>query len=89
MTSPSWRGVVPGRPTQPVNWLLMLGVSRNGRPDLAERLRADILAAIEHAGFAEHFDPLTGKGAGGGSLSWTARAYLVLARSSPQREASL
>ena len=49
--------VVPGRPTRPVNWLLILGLSRNGRPDLAERLRADTLAAIERAGFAERFIP--------------------------------
>ena len=45
------------------------------------------LAAIEHAGFAEHFDPLTGEGGGGGSFSWTAAAYLVLAEADPRRDA--
>ena len=78
-----WRGPVWAI----LNWLLILGLSRNGRPDLAERLRADTLAAIEHAGFAEHFDPLTGEGGGGNSFSWTAAAYLVLAEAGPQRDA--
>jgi glycogen debranching enzyme len=80
-----WRGPVWAI----VNWLLILGLGRNGRPDLAERLRAGTLAAIERAGFAEHFDPLTGEGGGGGSFSWTAAAYLVLANSnSSMRQAS-
>ena len=78
-----WRGPVWAI----VNWLLILGLSRNGRPDLAERLRADTLAAIERAGFAEHFDPLTGDGGGGGVFSWTAAAYLVLAEAGPRHDA--
>jgi mannosylglycerate hydrolase len=80
-----WRGPVWAI----VNWLLILGLSRNGRPDLAERLRADTLAAIERAGFAEHFDPLTGEGGGGGAFSWTAAAYLVLAESAPRNDAAV
>jgi hypothetical protein len=69
-----------------VNWLLILGLHRNGRLDLAERLRAGTLAAIERAGFAEHFDPLTGEGGGGSSFSWTAAAYLVLTELDPRRD---
>jgi mannosylglycerate hydrolase len=79
-----WRGPVWAI----VNWLLILGLRRNGRPDLAERLRMGTLAAIERAGFAEHFDPLTGEGGGGGSFSWTAAAYLVLAEVDSRRDAS-
>jgi hypothetical protein len=79
-----WRGPVWAI----VNWLLILGLHRNGRPDLAERLRMGTLAAIERAGFAEHFDPLTGEGGGGGSFSWTAAAYLVLAEADLRRDAS-
>jgi hypothetical protein len=79
-----WRGPVWAI----VNWLLILGLHRNGRPDLAERLRTGILTAIERAGFAEHFDPLTGEGGGGGSFSWTAAAYLVLADADSRLEAS-
>jgi glycogen debranching enzyme len=76
-----WRGPVWAI----VNWLLILGLSRNGRADLAARLRADTLDAIERAGFAEHFDPLTGEGGGGSTFSWTAAAYLVLAELDPPR----
>ena len=79
-----WRGPVWAI----VNWLLILGLRRNGRSDLAERLRMGTLGAIEHAGFAEHFDPLTGEGGGGGSFSWTAAAYLVLAEVDSRRDAS-
>jgi glycogen debranching enzyme len=57
-----WRGPVWAI----VNWLLILGLRRNGRLDLAERLRTGTLTAIETAGFGEHFDPLTGEGGGGG-----------------------
>jgi len=77
-----WRGPV----WAVVNWLLILGLHRNGRLDLAERLRAGTLAAIERAGFAEHFDPLTGEGGGGSSFSWTAAAYLVLTELDPRRD---
>ena len=69
-----WRGPVWAI----MNWLLILGLRRNRLPDLAERLRSGTLAAIERAGFAEHFDPLTGEGGGGGTFSWTAAASLVL-----------
>jgi hypothetical protein len=64
------------------------GPSRHGRPDLAERLRRGTLGAIERAGFAEHFDPLTGEGGGGGSFSWTAAAYLMLAEVDSRRDTS-
>jgi glycogen debranching enzyme len=76
-----WRGPVWAI----VNWLLILGLRRNRQPKLAERLRQGTLAAIERAGFAENFDPLTGEGGGGSSFSWTAAAYLVLAESDPPR----
>ena len=76
-----WRGPVWAI----MNWLLILGLRRNGLLDLAERLRVGTLDAIERAGFAEHFDPLTGEGGGGGTFSWTAAAYLVLAELDPPR----
>jgi glycogen debranching enzyme len=76
-----WRGPVWAI----MNWLLILGLRRNGLLDLAERLRVGTLHAIERAGFAEHFDPLTGEAGGGGTFSWTAAAYLVLSRLDPHR----
>jgi hypothetical protein len=75
-----WRG-----PVCAMNWLRILGLRRNGLLDLAERLRVGTVDAIERAGFAEHFDLLTGEGGGGRTFSWTAAAYLVLTELDPQR----
>jgi hypothetical protein len=71
-----WRGPV----WAVVDWLLAEGLVRNGRPDAAAALLRPLLAAIVREGFAEYFDPLTGKGLGGGRFSWTAAAWLVLSR---------
>ena len=46
------------------------------------------LAAIERAGFAENFDPVTGEGGGDSSFSWTAAAHLVLVEPAPPPPAS-
>ena len=69
-----WRGPV----WLIANWMLIDGLRRNGRPDLAERIRCDSLALVERAGFAEYFDPLTGEPLGGSRFSWTAAMYLHL-----------
>jgi hypothetical protein len=58
---------------------------RDGLLDLAERLHAGTLDAIGRAGLAKHLDPLIGECGGGGTLSWTAAAYLVLTELDPQR----
>jgi glycogen debranching enzyme len=63
-----------------INWLLIAGLRRNGRPDLAERLRAATVQAVERQGFAEYFDPLTGEGCGGLDFSWTAAVYIEMTR---------
>jgi hypothetical protein len=73
-----WRGPV----WLIVNWMLIDGLRRNGRSDLAERIRRDSLALVERAGFAEYFDPLTGQPLGGSRFSWTAAMYLHLAADS-------
>ena len=69
-----WRGPV----WAVINWLLIDGLLRNGRPDMAEELRQVTVKAIEKYGFAEYFDPLTGEGCGGLGFSWTAAAYMEL-----------
>jgi hypothetical protein len=69
-----WRGPV----WLIVNWMLIDGLQRNGRPDLAARIRRDSLALVERAGFAEYFDPQTGQPLGGSEFSWTAAMYLHL-----------
>ncbi|MCJ8521418.1 hypothetical protein ABID21_004505 [Pseudorhizobium tarimense] len=63
-----------------INWLLIDGLIRNGQPDMAQSLRASTIGAIESEGFAEYFDPTTGEGCGGLGFSWTAAAYLWMAR---------
>lgn len=69
-----WRGPV----WAVINWLLIDGLERNGRREMAEGLRKSTINAIESNGFAEYFDPLTGEGCGGSEFSWTAAAYMEL-----------
>jgi hypothetical protein len=70
-----WRGPV----WAVINWLLIDGLRRNGAAALAEDIRLGLLSAMENAGFAEYFDPLTGEGLGGDAFTWTAAAWLTLA----------
>jgi hypothetical protein len=58
--------------------MLIDGLRRNGRADLAARIRHESLALVERAGFAEYFNPLTGAPLGGSAFSWTAAMYLHL-----------
>lgn len=69
-----WRGPV----WAVINWLLIDGLRRNGRAEMAEDLRKSTIRVIETSGFAEYFDPLTGEGCGGHEFSWTAAAYMEL-----------
>ncbi len=71
-----WRGPVWAI----INWYLIEGLRRNGETALAARIEAGMVAAMERAGFAEYFDPLTGEGCGGLAFSWTAAAYLLMTR---------
>jgi alpha,alpha-trehalase len=73
-----WRGPV----WLIMNWMLIDGLRRSGRADLATRLRHDSLALVERTGFAEYFNPLTGESLGGSAFSWTAAIYLHLAAGS-------
>jgi hypothetical protein len=73
-----WRGPV----WLIMNWMLIDGLRRSGRADLATRLRHDSLALVERTGFAEYFNPLTGEPLGGSAFSWTAAIYLHLAAGS-------
>lgn len=70
-----WRGPVWAI----VNWMIAEGFAAAGEAASAERIRNDTRGLIAGAGFAEYFDPLTGKGAGGGTFSWTAAIALLLA----------
>lgn len=71
-----WRGPVWAI----INWYVIEGLRRNARPDLADRIERGMVVAMERAGFAEYFDPVTGEGCGGNAFSWTAAAYLLMTR---------
>jgi hypothetical protein len=69
-----WRGPV----WAVINWLVADGLRANALDDLARRIEAGTVQAIDKTGFCEYFDPTTGEGLGGDAFSWTAAAYLVL-----------
>jgi glycogen debranching enzyme len=69
-----WRGPV----WAVVSWMIARGFARQGRSDIAARLDAALVAAIDHAGPCEYFNPETGQGLGGASFSWTAAIRLLL-----------
>ena len=73
-----WRGPV----WLIMNWMLIDGLRRNGRAELAARIRQDSVALVERTGFAEYFNPLTGEPLGGSAFSWTAALYLLFAAES-------
>jgi len=57
-------------------WLVAVGLETHGDAQLADRLKADIVALVVKAGMREYFDPRTGSGHGTSSFSWSA-ALLV------------
>lgn len=67
-----WRG-----PVWPVmTWLLWWALRRDGQAAHARELRRLALEQLERGGFAEYFDPFTGKPLGSGAQSWTAAVAL-------------
>jgi putative isomerase len=69
-----WRGPV----WAPTTLLLVDGLRRGGRADLAERIARDFAAACAAEGMAENFDALSGAGLRDRSMTWTASVLLVL-----------
>jgi glycogen debranching enzyme len=69
-----WRGPVWAM----MNWMIADGFAASGNAAMAARVRDDTRRLIEGAGFCEYFDPIAGRGAGGGDFSWTAAIYLML-----------
>ena len=60
----------------------------SGHIELADEVSARFLALCETSGFAENFDALTGEGLRDRAYTWTASAYLMLARDAELRRAS-
>lgn len=70
-----WRGPV----WAVVNYLVGIGLADVGETEWANRVRVSTREMIEAGGFAEYFDPLSGRGCGGDSFSWTAAIWLAWA----------
>ena len=66
-----WRGPIWGM----MNMMIGEGLAEAGEHALARRIKRDTAAMVSQ-GFREYFDPLTGKGLGGGHFSWTAAIAL-------------
>ncbi|GAA2608390.1 amylo-alpha-1,6-glucosidase [Paractinoplanes durhamensis] len=71
-----WRGPI----WAPTTMLLVDGLRRGGRPDLADDITRRFLATCAAAGMAENFDARTGAALRDPSMTWTASVFLVLAR---------
>ncbi|MFC5502451.1 amylo-alpha-1,6-glucosidase [Lysinimonas soli] len=76
-----WRGPI----WAPSTVLIEDGLRRAGRTELADEISARFLALCERSGFAENFDARTGVGLRDRAYTWTASAYLVLARQAAER----
>jgi hypothetical protein len=80
-TSPEEDGFHPrsywrGHAWPVIDWLLWWSLSRAGRIGRAERLRRVSLAQLAEGGFAEYFEPFTGRSLGSDDQSWTAAVAL-------------
>lgn len=71
-----WRGPI----WAPATVLVEDGLRRAGACDLADRISERFRRLCETSGFAENFDALSGEGLRDRAYTWTAAAYLILAR---------
>ncbi len=78
-----WRGPI----WAPSTVLIENGLRSAGFTELADTVSARFRALCEQSGFAENFDALTGQGLRDRAYTWTASAYLLLAREAEAREA--
>jgi glycogen debranching enzyme len=76
-----WRGPIWAPPTV----LIEDALRRNGNTALADEVASRFLRLCEQSGFAENFDALTGAGLRDRAYTWTASAYLLLARQASAR----
>jgi len=76
-----WRGPI----WAPSTVLVENGLRRGGHTELANQISERFRALCERSGFAENFDALTGEGLRDRAYTWTASAYLTMAREAEQR----
>jgi hypothetical protein len=80
-----WRGPI----WAPATVLVEDGLRRAGACDLADRISERFRRLCESSGFAENFDALTGEGLRDRAYTWTAAAYLILARGQQARDGQM
>ncbi|MBR7827235.1 glycogen debranching protein [Actinospica sp. MGRD01-02] len=76
-----WRGPI----WAPSTLLIENGLRRAGHIGLADRISLRFRRLCETSGFAENFDAETGAGQRDLAYTWTASAYLILARDAQRR----
>lgn len=69
-----WRGPV----WLIMNYFMASGVRQFNNKELSDRIVSDSISLIKEKGFAEYFDPKSGKPCGGDSFSWTAAMTIEL-----------
>jgi glycogen debranching enzyme len=62
-----WRGTVWVN----TNWLMVEGLRRYGRQDMARELALRTIAMVDRSGFREYYDPFTSQGHGAGHFGWS------------------
>jgi len=76
-----WRGPI----WAPSTVLIEDGLRVSGYPELADEVSSRFRLLCETSGFAENFDALSGAGLRDRAYTWTASAYLLLARQAVAR----
>lgn len=79
-----WRGPI----WAPSTVLIEDGLRASGHTELADEVSARFRRLCETSGFAENFDAVTGEGLRDRAYTWTASAYLVLARDAVLRSSA-
>ena len=59
------------------NWLITEGLKRHGYYELAEAVARSSRELVEHSGFREFYNPLTGVGGGARDFGWSALAAIM------------
>jgi neutral trehalase len=63
------------------NWMVLRGLQKYGKIDLAETMRAKTLKLVDNQGYREYYNPFTGEGYGTDSFGWTAALTIDLVES--------
>ena len=68
-----------------VNYMISDGLARQGQVDVASKIIESSLSLIEHSGFAEYYDPMSGEPCGGLEFTWTAAMVIEFLSLSDKR----